>query len=316
MRQKTSDGNVPSANRGGATRFDYTESQWKKIEEAVQALKQGTLLEEVRERLRNAAQEYLSGELLQRGDRARKNRWEKITRLSKKLASELSSCAEETFGKDMPRPFCDLISGIGRLPRYSEVAALECASRSKILPGWIYELKVLQIWMALGGKLRISRHSKSQEVRGPLAKYFLAVTEPVMGDATPSLESLPDIIERQKVTREWLFCLLRQIEQEPGIFSSQEPGIFSIRIVYNSLYERRVDMNGIITSDLAGDFAALRMIELSGVLEPGSRLQVARKFDPNVEKYFAFPSEPRGGIAHDQIRDAAFARLGRPRAKR
>jgi hypothetical protein len=129
-----------------------------------------------------------------------------------------------------------------------------------------------------------------------------------MGDATPSLESLPDIIERQKVTREWLFCLLRQIEQEPGIFS--------IRIVYNSLYERRVDMNGIITSDLAGDFAALRTIELSGVLKPGSRLQVDRKFDPNVEKYFWFPSKPRGGIAHDQIRDAAFARLGRPRAKR
>src|ERR1700731_4775286 len=64
MRRKTSDGNVPSANRGGAARFDYTQSQWKKIEEAVQAPKQGPLLGEGRERLRNAAQEYLSGELL------------------------------------------------------------------------------------------------------------------------------------------------------------------------------------------------------------------------------------------------------------
>jgi hypothetical protein len=145
MRQKTSHGIVPSANRAGAARFDYIETQWKKIEETVQALKQGTLLEEVREGLRNAAQEYLSGGLLQRRDRARKNRWEKITRRSKELASELSSCAEETFGQNMPRPFCELLPCIGRLARYSEVAAYECASRSKILPQWIYELKVLQI---------------------------------------------------------------------------------------------------------------------------------------------------------------------------
>jgi hypothetical protein len=75
---------------------------------------------------------------------------------------------------------------------------------------------------------RIGRHPKSQKVQGPLAKYFMAVAEPVMGDATPSVESLPDIIERQKVTQDWLSCLIGQIGQNPGIFNSQEPGVFSI----------------------------------------------------------------------------------------
>jgi hypothetical protein len=291
--QKTSEGTVPSANRGGVVQFDYTESQWSKIEEAVGPLERGTLLEEVRERLRNAAREYLSGGLLQRGDRARKNRWEKITRLSKKLNSELPSCVEETFGRDMPRPFCDLISCIGRLPRYSELAAIECSSRSKILPQWIFELKILQIWMDLGGKLKISRHPKSQKVQGPLAKYFLAVTEPVMGNATPSLESLPDIVERQMTTREWLFCFVHQIGKEPAIFSSQEPGMISIQIIYNGLYERRRDAKGIVTNDIAGDFAALRMIDLSGVLKPGDRLKIVHEFNPDAETII-FPPPNQG----------------------
>jgi hypothetical protein len=165
--------------------------------------------------------------------------------------------------------------------------------------------------MVLGGKLRISRHPKSQKVQGPLAKYFMAVAEPVMGDATPSVESLPDIIERQKVTQDWLSSLVGQIGQNPGIFNSQEPGVFSIRIVYNWLYERRLDMKGFLTSDLAGDFAALRMIELSGVLESGSTYKVDYEFDPNAEK-ITFVCPPRGGI---EIRPAA-ARLGRPRARR
>jgi hypothetical protein len=309
MRQKTSYGNVPSATRGAAARFDYTEIQWKKIEGLFRCRERFTSLEEARERLRNAAQEYLSGGLLQRGDRARKNRWERITRLSKKLHSELSSCAEETFGQDMPRPFSDLLPCIGRLPRYSELAAHDCAGRSKVLPRWIYQFKVLQVWADLGGKLRMSRHSRSQKVQGPLARYFLAVAEPVMGDATPSLESLRDIIERWSVTRGWFFSLLSHIAQNPGIFSSQEVGIFSIRVIYNWLYERRVDTKGLLASDIAGDFEALRMIELSGVLEPGSRLKLIHEFDPNVERTLLAPlSKPEGGFAWDQKR-AGFAFL-------
>jgi hypothetical protein len=309
MRQKTSHGIVPSATRGGATRFDYTEIQWKKIEVLFPSRERSTSLEEARERLRNAAQEYLSGGLLQRGDRARKNRWERITRLSKKLHSELSSCAEGTFGQDMPRPFCDLLSCIGGLPRYSELAAHDCAGRGKVLPRWIYQLKVLQVWVHLGGQVRISRHSRSQKVQGPLARYFLAVAEPVMGDATPSLESLREIIERWVVTRGWFFSLLSHIAKDPGIFSSQEAGIFSIRIIYNWLYERRVDMKGIVASDTAGDFEALRMIELSGLLESGSRLKLMHEFDPDVEAILFTPlSTPGGGFAWDQKR-AEFAFL-------
>jgi hypothetical protein len=35
-------------------------------------------------------------------------------------------------------------------------------------------------------------------VQGPLARFVLAVTEPVMKGDTPSLESLPNIVDRQE----------------------------------------------------------------------------------------------------------------------
>jgi hypothetical protein len=59
-----------------------------------------------------------------------------------------------------------------------------------------YEFQVLSVWTKLGGDLRISRHPKSGKVQ--LARFFRAVTVPVMGISAPSPESLPDIVRRQK----------------------------------------------------------------------------------------------------------------------
>jgi hypothetical protein len=47
-------------------------------------------------------------------------------------------------------------------------------------------------------------------LRGPLVKYFFAVTSPVMGNDTPSLQSFPDIVKRQKSFYDWLDRWLEQ----------------------------------------------------------------------------------------------------------
>jgi hypothetical protein len=56
-----------------------------------------------------------------------------------------------------------------------------------------YHSDVLDVWTELGGKLKFSRHPTKGKIKGPLARYFSAVTYPVHGG---SPESLPDIIER------------------------------------------------------------------------------------------------------------------------
>jgi hypothetical protein len=61
----------------------------------------------------------------------------------------------------------------------------------------IYQAHVLGLWTYLGGTLGISRNNK-QKIQGPLATYFFAVARPVMGASTPSPETLPDIVNRQK----------------------------------------------------------------------------------------------------------------------
>lgn len=65
-------------------------------------------------------------------------------------------------------------------------------------PRLTYEFEVLSIWTSLGGELKVSRHPRTGKIQGPLARFFRAVTIPVMGTSAPSLESLPDIVQRQR----------------------------------------------------------------------------------------------------------------------
>ena len=60
-------------------------------------------------------------------------------------------------------------------------------------PKAAYQSSVLDVWTDLGGQLKFSRHPNTGKIKGPLARYFSAVTQPVHGG---SPESLPDIIER------------------------------------------------------------------------------------------------------------------------
>lgn len=78
---------------------------------------------------------------------------------------------------------------------------LNVSFTGRVDPAVIYYQRVLHLWTnAFGGKLGISRNSR---IDGPLVRYFLAVAHPVMGQKMPSLESMPDIVRRQKRYHAW-----------------------------------------------------------------------------------------------------------------
>jgi hypothetical protein len=72
-------------------------------------------------------------------------------------------------------------------------------------PSVIYYQRVLFLWKdTFEGRLAISRDSQdASKIGGPLIRYFFAVARPVMGGHTPSLQSLPDIVDRQKGFDSW-----------------------------------------------------------------------------------------------------------------
>jgi hypothetical protein len=81
-------------------------------------------------------------------------------------------------------------------------------------PSVQYYQRILWHWtVAFGGSLRISRDPQNaSKIRGPLVKYFFAVVRPVMDRDTPSLQSLPDIVRRQKRFEHW-YSLYKQHDQ-------------------------------------------------------------------------------------------------------
>jgi hypothetical protein len=179
--------------------FDYTETEWITICESVQVIRKGQLPKNARKRLLEAAEEYMLGlEDDQKRDRRRKlkKRWEKIDSLARELRDEILGVTAEMpkfplYLKEFLMSQAHLIGSM-----IGDIIGVWNDERPN--PRLVYQARVLEIWVALGGELKISRHSKTQRVQGPLARYFFAVTRPVMGTSTPSPESLRGIVDRQK----------------------------------------------------------------------------------------------------------------------
>jgi hypothetical protein len=62
-----------------------------------------------------------------------------------------------------------------------------------------YYQDVLSLWLKFGGKLSYSRNSG--KLSGPLIRFFQTVTGPVLGADALALESIKDVIEREKDRR-------------------------------------------------------------------------------------------------------------------
>ncbi len=187
-----------------ASSFDYNEAEWAEIEASIQTAKKGVLRKSTRKALRTAAWAYISDAAERDKKSQLKDRWARVETLSQRLHRELS-VIEWSGGESYDEwtklrgyfatagaGYVDLIGAIAKAARRH----LEKTANPRLE----YQSKVLEIWVQLGGNLRISRHYRSQRVQGPLAKYFFAVVRPVMGEATPSPESLPGIVKRQKLS--------------------------------------------------------------------------------------------------------------------
>jgi hypothetical protein len=85
------------------------------------------------------------------------------------------------------------------LPIFWEVS-IEHSVSGRLDPSVIFQQYILWLWTdEFGGRLTTTRGPISGEISGDLVRYFFAVARPVMGEATPSVQSLSDIVTRQKV---------------------------------------------------------------------------------------------------------------------
>ena len=190
--------------------FDYTDEQWADIERSLLHLKPDqAALERARNELVQAARINLS-ELLDDalGSRNIKKwiakEWARIEKLSDDLLGSLTKVATfEELGNPRPgrqsavEPYKEEQLAVARLKAMAvaRLAGPNDDGFPKATKRRWFQFHVLHVWTELGGELRFSRHPRTREIKGPLARYFTAATQPV---CRGSLESLPDILRRQE----------------------------------------------------------------------------------------------------------------------
>jgi len=207
--------------------FDYSAAEWAEIKASIEAMTKLPLqesdLDRVRRALLRVARRYLSeiAEPLTPTQRKRlaARSWRRVAHASEKLHVLLSACAEQRLGELAEgqylhswerKKFDRLVNALVDLRVEANNWAVHYDERTEEdLPGIllardmnnprvVFQFEILNTWAKCGGKLRISRHPINGAIRGPLARYFAAVTRPVMGSRAPSLQSLPSIVARQK----------------------------------------------------------------------------------------------------------------------
>jgi hypothetical protein len=173
----------------------------------------------IRERLEECARRYRS-RMLQPKLAQRRRSWQQIERQCEKLKRAFSICAEQRLADlraDWPP---EAVANVGALYDRQVKALVELQDIATAhvdfyvprgnydfdylqlgfdmnKPQWKFQFAILEMWVRLGGKLRFSRNSRG-EISGPLARYFFAVTRPVMGPSTPSPETFRKIVARFK----------------------------------------------------------------------------------------------------------------------
>jgi hypothetical protein len=175
--------------------FDYSETDWRRIEATLSGLRNYTPPEVIRKNSLESAQRYRS-QLLQPKPAQRRRAWQQIVRQCEKLKRTVAIVAEQRLTDsraDWPHEVAENVSALydGQLKALIELQEIATAHVDFYLPRgtydcdfprlgfdmnkphWKFHFVVLEIWVRLGGKLRFSRNSNSGEISGPLARYFL-----------------------------------------------------------------------------------------------------------------------------------------------
>jgi hypothetical protein len=181
-----------SADRRTFFEFDYSEEEWSEIDKAARSARNRPLSKRIRKDLINFACDYFATRTSTRSRRRRA--WEKAVRQVDRLQQTI------LVGQGGMR--MDWLSTLSDIRCTAEIAAIALSEEDPVYfennSKMEYEFSVLSSWESLGGKLKISRNSGTGKIDGPLARFFRAVTVPVMRTLAPSPESLPDIVQRQK----------------------------------------------------------------------------------------------------------------------
>jgi hypothetical protein len=208
--------------------FEYTEEEWAEIVRSLQHLQPSEEdLGKAHRRLRDAARRYRREKANAPREKTRQRQfrrdWARIAKLSDEAMHLLHRRSVYAPNPDGGPPGDSLRRHKETLMKLN-VVARGSLTASRIDDGfptagpraW-YQFYVLETWTCLGGKLQFSRHPQKHKITGPLARYFSAVTQPVLGG---SLESLPDIVKRHKAMRlaynEWRVSQLVVNLDSPG----------------------------------------------------------------------------------------------------
>ncbi len=219
--QPTSRAGMTAHNEEAKAEPCYTETQWSEIERSIAHFKLSSSdRDAIRSRLEMAVDVFIRGDFhnpdREACEKRARQQWAKIEKLSNELRELLAfRSRKETQGgppssdcKRAPDRYRDIqavLLGLTAIAKGRQEAqtVLETMASGKRAPRAWYLYAVLSAWTDVGGALRISRHPLTGRISGPLARYFAAVTQPIIGG---SIESLPDIVARQKIRMADLVC--------------------------------------------------------------------------------------------------------------
>jgi hypothetical protein len=180
--------------------FDYSDEEWTEIEQSAQLTCNEPLTDEVKQRLRQAGALYLTlsragSKFLKQQQLAFISSWQSIRRLASELREQLDKA-------QVPRvdggKYGTLLKSLAKLTNDSSISP----AKSLQSPRENYYSDVLGVWVdELGGSLRLSRGSSRHKLGGPLVRFFRAVTCPVLEADAPALETISDIVGRERNRR-------------------------------------------------------------------------------------------------------------------
>jgi hypothetical protein len=139
-------------------------------------------------------------------------RWKRVARCMKEARSALIEADLYGYHSDQLRPDeegipCSFLECLRTWESFADETA-RSATRDGYSerPSLLFFDVVLDLWLSAGGGLSYSRDPNSRILKGPLIRYLEASVRPVMGEQTPSRESLRLIIDRMRAHMERVVC--------------------------------------------------------------------------------------------------------------
>ena len=179
--------------------FDYSGEQWAAIEKEIALVRSAPLTGFERQLFIGAGTSYLSSVRNSQSFEARDQEvelWTLVRNLTEKLLTALNRTkATYTYDEKFMVQVIPLLSKLRRHAEFFFPTIL-------LSPKEEYYRSVLTLWVDhCGGQLKKTRDKVTQKPKGPLLRFFVAVTYPVMGIDAPKPETIFGIVDREKLRR-------------------------------------------------------------------------------------------------------------------